>query len=171
MSYLVTSNLKNYKSTVATTVLSQSFTSNAQSAAVSGSLITYTPQPAASHIIYRTQFAFGYDGDSPFLSLCLQDDSGGSFSNIAGYTYTNSGYVNSQENIVSVMSVLPSWTGPRSLRINAVAYLGLINPTIGASHGYRTSSTLHALQSWDGSSTVKYFYPSVSCISVINGDP
>ncbi len=157
----------NRKSLVATSISPQDFTTEDSNATVSGTEITYTPHRDATHVIYRCQFSFGYytaASVQPYLAFTLEDNSGGgSFADITGYVWEKFSLMGAQpEDLISLVTILPSWTGERSLRIKAQNF---------STSGDTRKATLHEHQTWEGSSAPFEFYPSVSCTSVLNGNP
>tara|TARA_B100000427_G_scaffold171309_1_gene142420 strand:- start:418 stop:903 length:486 start_codon:yes stop_codon:yes gene_type:complete len=114
---------------------------------ISGSEITYVPDLTSSKVIYEISFYAEAVNIEAFGNFYLEryDDSSSSWVEISSNFRKNVGYYGSGQTLRSLLSyryVLPTWTGPRQIRLRC------------APHRTNNPMTFHQMTYWDGSSSI-----------------
>ena len=162
MSYLVTSNLKDYKSVVATSVSAQDFTTDTQTLVITGTEIDYTPHVSATHVIYSTAFAantYGPVASTSHIKL-VTGSVGGSMSDYDNGTDNNFASERTSHphsSLITLQHEIPTWSGEKTLKLQ------IREESV-------SGGVLHGSQFFDGSITESnygFYHPNVIIYSII----
>ena len=149
MSYVADKIIKNPKAIITTHTSQQTSSSNANTEVVlSGSEITYSPDPNATKVVYEIMFYSEIINDNGFIGLELQHYVLGTWTEINARFTKNMGIGGSNQKMRycnTYRYVLPTWTGARQLRIST------------ASHANGRQIDFHQLTHWDGSTATDQF--------------
>lgn len=125
---------------------------------ISGSSVDYTPDKGSDYVVYEFTFLQEYNNNVTInVNYYLQSGSvGGSFSEVEGCIANLGMQSGASKDLKSLTFIVPSWDGPKSLRLTTDAY------------AVDRDVNLHQTEVWDGSSAQKLFFPSLVVYSVRN---
>ena len=149
MSYIADKIIKNPKAIITTHTSQQTSSNLANTETIlSGSEITYTPDPSASKVVYEIMFYSEIINGAGFISLELQHYVSSAWSVINSKFTKNMGLslLNQDMRYCNTYRyVLPTWSGHRQLRIAM------------SSHATGRQLDFHKLTHWDGSTATDQF--------------
>ena len=129
---------------------------------ISGSEIIYTPESNTDFVVYEFSFCQTYHGVHSKQSgtYYLQTGSlAGSYEEVEGYICHFACWQQYGRDLKNICFVIPSWEGPKKLRITGDVY------------GTDRTFQIHKSYGWEGStSTHKEYSPSLEVYSIRNVD-
>ena len=150
MSHYLDLHIKKPKYLVTTHTSAQVTTSTPnQGVVITGSEITYEPDPDATKVVYEIGFYGEKKEQTMFMTWYLQEYSSGSWSEINSRYRRNFGNGDNTNQTyrwnIHFRFVLPAWTGSKQLRI------------LAGMSGSNRNISLNQLTEWDGSSATDKF--------------